>query len=593
MTVDFYDLFKKPEPSGDGLTAVVSPIDPARATRYAAGALDDECHKVGSATEGTRNDTLNIAAFSLGQLVAAGHLHRQDVEDNLTAAARTAGLPDHEITATLRSGLNKGQEHPRIVPEQPLTPAPTVLVIDDSIPDSDEVLHATWAPADLQPVLDGTYEPEAPSLMPRDDGAFLLYPGRVHSLHGESESGKSLVAQGEAARLLQLGHDVLYIDFEADKESVTGRLLELGAPPSAIGDHARFRYVFPEVDPRKFAHEREAVATLLARSYSLAVIDGVTDALGIFGQSTKDNDDITAFMRLVPRTIARKTGAAVLLIDHVSKDTENRGRFAIGGQAKMAALDGAAYIVEVAEALGRGRRGVVTLRVGKDRPGGVRAHAGSFRKLDRTQEAARVLVDSTTPDRIDMTVMAPKHGEEGLGQAAEFRPTRLMEEVSRWVEQADEPMSTNLIVGGVGRKRETVMMALSLLVRDHFVRVETGVRKATLHSSIQPYREAQDRASDRFVPPVTPLVPTGSPLVPGTSETSGSRFPSSVGDGNHSSADEEQSVVPGTSREQTGHTPSDHYDVACRKCHRPIPNTIADTTGQLCSTCFTYPEESA
>src|SRR5690554_6160469 len=45
-----------------------------------------------SAVEGTRNDTLNRAAFSLGQLVAAGELDRDQVERELTAAAELVGL---------------------------------------------------------------------------------------------------------------------------------------------------------------------------------------------------------------------------------------------------------------------------------------------------------------------------------------------------------------------------------------------------------------------------------------------------------------------------------------------------------------------
>ena len=89
----------------------------------------------------------------------------------------------------------------------------------------------------------------------------------------------------------------------------------------------------------------------------MAVIDGVTDALGVFGCLTKDNDDVARRIRKVPKMIADRTGAAVVLIDHVTKDAGNRGRFAIGGQAKMAGLTGAAYTVDVIDPLGRGMRG--------------------------------------------------------------------------------------------------------------------------------------------------------------------------------------------------------------------------------------------
>jgi hypothetical protein len=92
--------------------------------------------------------------------------------------------------------------------------------------------------------------------------------------------------------------------------------------------------------------ERETWEWLLGRSFALVVLDGVTEALRTLSRSTVDNDEVTAFMREVPRTIAQRTEAAVVVVDHVTKGTEGRGRFAIGAQAKMAALDGASYSVE-------------------------------------------------------------------------------------------------------------------------------------------------------------------------------------------------------------------------------------------------------
>ena len=58
----------------------------------------------------------------------------------------------------------------------------------------------------------------------------------------------------------------------------------------------------------------------------------------------------------------------------------------------MAAITGAAYTVEILQPLGVGMRGVVGLRIAKDRPGQVRNLCGVFRKSDRTQTAARVVI---------------------------------------------------------------------------------------------------------------------------------------------------------------------------------------------------------
>src|SRR5665648_344953 len=112
----------------------------------------------------------------------------------------------------------------------------------------------SWQPVDLTSYLDGTHTPVVPTLLERTDGICLFYPGLVHSLHGESESGKSLVAQYLAAQQIKAGNDVLFIDFESDAATVTDRLLMLGATPEAIREH--FHYIHPEADPRVVGAEK-------------------------------------------------------------------------------------------------------------------------------------------------------------------------------------------------------------------------------------------------------------------------------------------------------------------------------------------------
>lgn len=90
-----------------------SDTPPAGAEAYAAAALAAEVAAVAEAAEGTRNDTLNRAAFSLGQLVGAGVLDRDDVRDALTEAATSCGLCDDEIEQTLERALDDGERYPR------------------------------------------------------------------------------------------------------------------------------------------------------------------------------------------------------------------------------------------------------------------------------------------------------------------------------------------------------------------------------------------------------------------------------------------------------------------------------------------------
>jgi hypothetical protein len=84
--------------------------------RYGLAALAAEADRVAAAPVGSRNDTLNRAAFALGRLVGAGLLDPGDVTRELEMAARRCGLGRTESRRTIRSGLTAGRRSP-IVPE--------------------------------------------------------------------------------------------------------------------------------------------------------------------------------------------------------------------------------------------------------------------------------------------------------------------------------------------------------------------------------------------------------------------------------------------------------------------------------------------
>ena len=87
--------------------------DRVQGRAYAMAALRAETSRVAAAVPGTRNDTLNRAAFSLGQLVAAGLLPPVPVITGLISAAMYAGLPEEEAARTVRSGMAGGARKPR------------------------------------------------------------------------------------------------------------------------------------------------------------------------------------------------------------------------------------------------------------------------------------------------------------------------------------------------------------------------------------------------------------------------------------------------------------------------------------------------
>ena len=133
-------LLASPEPCQRGDVGGLRLDGPDTGTAYAMAALSGELEKLATASRGTRNNTLNTAAYSLGQLVGAGLLNRTEVESQLVSVALSTGLDEHEAQATVASGLRAGEEKPRAVPDNGhrpvaiLSPAPEVhltLVDDD------------------------------------------------------------------------------------------------------------------------------------------------------------------------------------------------------------------------------------------------------------------------------------------------------------------------------------------------------------------------------------------------------------------------------------------------------------------------------
>jgi hypothetical protein len=91
-------------------------------SRYGEAALEGEIGAVVSARRGQRNETLNKAAFRLGQLAGARALSGSDVEERLCGAAQANGLVaddgEQAVRATIRSGLEAGMRQPRDIPER-------------------------------------------------------------------------------------------------------------------------------------------------------------------------------------------------------------------------------------------------------------------------------------------------------------------------------------------------------------------------------------------------------------------------------------------------------------------------------------------
>jgi hypothetical protein len=315
------------------------------------------------------------------------------------------------------------------------------------------------------------------------DGQRLLYPDRVHDFHGEPETLKSFAAQVAAAQELMNGSTVAWIDHESEARDVYGHLLALGITKDRL--RSNFIYVRPE-EPIDDAAITQLGAILTDRKPTLTVIDGENNSLASSGYDPNSNKEVRQWWdRLVRRLQLAKVGA-IVLIDHVVKNQQQQGRWAVGAGQKLAGIDGASFGFELIQSFGRGRTGMVKIVLHKDRPGALRGKtAGKTIALLR-------LTSHESDDHIDYELLAPPQGEgDGTSDGKDWKPTGLMEKISRELEKATEPMSQRgveaAVVGKVNYKRQ----ALTALIVDGYVERSAGPGRAFLHKSIKPFHDPE------------------------------------------------------------------------------------------------------
>ncbi|SEI48478.1 RepB DNA-primase [Azotobacter beijerinckii] len=111
-----YPLAPQPTPKP---ASVVAPSPTDKTTPYGAAALARACATIAAAVEGTRNHTLNLEAFGIGQLAGGGEIETGEAWHALEDAAERAGLEAGEIATTLNSAFTSGFAEPRAAGADP------------------------------------------------------------------------------------------------------------------------------------------------------------------------------------------------------------------------------------------------------------------------------------------------------------------------------------------------------------------------------------------------------------------------------------------------------------------------------------------
>lgn len=261
--------------------------------------------------------------------------------------------------------------------------SPVLLVEAASGKDAADHLAAGLSPAQFVPWLPGAgTAPPAPAWEEEDMGkllalgrpqapelvAGLLYPEAVHCLAGPPGGGKTTLVTYLMLACLRDGGRVMMLDEESGGQMMRAKLLDLGAVPGEVSPPA-FTYL-PFPSRRWSASDVEDLHAIVAeRRPALIVLDSVAAFLAIAGLDENKADDVTGFWQRVLVPLARDFGAAVVAVDHVTKNGDNGG-YSRGSGAKKAASD-VQFLLEVVTPFNRSQAGMVRLTTspGKDRPG--------------------------------------------------------------------------------------------------------------------------------------------------------------------------------------------------------------------------------
>jgi len=345
----------------------------------------------------------------------------------------------------------------------------------------------SYRPVDLSNV---STDPVVADLLEREDGVHLFYRGRINWLFGQPESGKTWVAALVAKQVLEAGGRVLWLDMEDLPQTFLERMTSLGIDRAVAIDQDRVRYVQPQeplfTNGKAWTSNLAEVNALREWRPDLVVFDACAESMGIEGKSVTSNDDVAEWMAHVIRPW-QHIGAAVLVLDHLPKSNDNAGdRYPIGGQHKLAGLDGSAIRARITQRFGRHPggtpepiRGVVELTVTKDRSGGVRGQLGN------TDGAGELVLDVHPNGSVGSFI---REAGEAQAERIEAGNADIVADVQDIIRELG-PSGLNALFAAIkdepyGRKlgHRTLKGALDVGVSKGWLTIEHGPNRSTLYS---------------------------------------------------------------------------------------------------------------
>jgi RecA-family ATPase len=319
--------------------SIAAPLTSGTGTPYGEKALAGLCGDVAAAINGTRNDTLNRAAFRAAQLTAGGEIDGHAAWQGLADAARACGLAEGEIAKTLNSAFGAGQADPRAAPDRNGSHAASAEALNPQQPLKRKSRFFSAAEWQGKPVPAREWLCEG-----------LIPMRNVTLLGGDGGTGKSLLALQLGVAVASGGMwigkpvrngGVIFLSAEDDEDELQRRTFD-------ILDHVQRRFEDLEaLTVRSVAGEDALLAIegqlkllkselfneLESRAGdeapALIVIDTLAD---VYPANENDRAKVRQFVGIL-RSLAIKRDCAVMLLGHPSLTGLNSGSGTSGSTA--------------------------------------------------------------------------------------------------------------------------------------------------------------------------------------------------------------------------------------------------------------------
>jgi len=331
----------------------------------------------------------------------------------------------------------------------------------------------SWEPINLRDVSDEPPEP------PEYGG--LVYRRKRHWFSGEPESCKTIISYAIAIETIRGEELVALIDFEMGSRDSKKLLREMGM----TDDEFDLLDFYESPGPPSSV----VIKTIIERGTKLVILDAAAGAFQASGLS--ENYEAEKFNDIWIQPLW-KEGLTTIVLDHVVKNPDNRGMYASGHHRKVGGADVHLGFSAVKK-LRRGFDGIIAVTAHKDRPGFHKRKAGEIAL--KSDPETHAISWEWKPETSDAT--------------AQFRPTYLMERVSRYVEQT--PANRAEIKAQVKGKSEYIVPAIKLLLDEGYMEEIVRGAKGTKIRSTKPFRDERSHRS--------PVVPDRSGNVRSTNRS--------------------------------------------------------------------------